>query len=110
MIASFGYGERAFAFLRYVPGRDLTGHFLIFGTLSVVINLALQRASAEATLARQIRGSCILAVVVSLEEFSQAILPTRTFSLLDLGGSLAGILVGAIGAIWWSRRRFGDAA
>jgi VanZ family protein len=48
----------------------------------------------------------VAAGVVVLEEFAQLWLPHRTFSLVDLASSLAGVACfGAIASAWNARRR-----
>lgn len=90
---------------RLFPGRDKTGHFLLMGGFAAlsVIAFAGRRLGA-----RRIPVPSILAAVVAvvvLEEFAQLWLPHRTFSMGDLGWSLAGVAsFGALAAAWCTRR------
>lgn len=75
------------------PMGDKVGHLLLFGLLACLVSLAAGRR-ARVWLA-------LLAVGIVLEEVSQAWLPRRSFSLVDLGFSLLGVvLFGALGAHW----------
>jgi hypothetical protein len=94
--ANFGWGGRAFAFLRYVPGRDVTGHFVLFALLSFAVVSWLSRPTSTSPGWSYVRITALLAAVVTVEEFSQALIPARTFSWLDLSASLAGLLAGAL--------------
>ena len=96
LISNLGYGGRVFRFLQYVPGGDVTGHFGLFALLSFAVNSA--GASRAASERRRGRVTAALAVLVVLEEASQALIPARTFSLVDLSASLAGLLAGAAGS------------
>jgi VanZ family protein len=92
-------------YTRHFPGRDKTGHFLLMGgfaAMSVIAfagrRLGARRVSAAAVLA-------VVAGVVVVEECAQLWLPHRTFSLVDLASSLAGVAwFGAIAGAWRARR------
>lgn len=90
VIANLGYADRVFGFLDYIPGRDVTGHFVLFGLLSFAVNAWLAASGRART-----HVTAELAGLVVLEELSQALIPARTFSLVDLSASLAGLVVGA---------------
>jgi VanZ family protein len=89
---------------RHLPGRDKTGHFVLMGGLAAMSVIAFagrrlgsRRLSAAGVLA-------VVAVVVVLEECAQLWLPHRTFSLVDLGSSLAGVACfGALAGAWRAR-------
>ncbi|MEA5078171.1 MAG: hypothetical protein VB013_06335 [Anaerolineaceae bacterium] len=65
---------------------DKVGHFLLMGSVAFLVTLAMPRAW-------RLRGLIVLAGLITLEEFSQLIFTTRTFDLLDLACSLAGVTV-----------------
>ena len=76
---------------RHFPGRDKTGHFLLMGGFAAISVIAF---AGRRIGARRISAAGVLAVVagvVVLEEFVQLWLPHRTFSLIDLVSSLAGV-------------------
>jgi hypothetical protein len=85
LLATLGYGPTLFGFVTSVPGGDLTGHFVLGGVVSLVVNLAFAGR----------RWTCIGLVLggVILEEVIQLYLPTRTFSVADLLASGAGVII-----------------
>jgi len=91
VVANLGYADQVFGFLDYVPGHDVTGHFALFGLLSFAVNAWLSASGRSRT-----HVTAELAGLVVLEELSQALIPARTFSLVDLSASLTGLVVGAV--------------
>ena len=74
------------------PGGDKLGHFILMGILSFLVNLALMSRSTPRLSRRVLLGNLIILVVVGMEEVSQLLFKTRTFSFSDLASSYAGIL------------------
>jgi VanZ family protein len=76
------------------PGGDKAGHFILFGILSFLLN-----KSALALLPNQnptrlvLTVSLLLSILIGLEEWSQALFPSRTMSMADLAFSYLGVLV-----------------
>lgn len=70
---------------------DTTGHFILFGTLSLVLTIGFQFKSICVFSKNVFLGSVITFLFVTLEEFSQILIFTRTFSLLDLFADYVGI-------------------
>lgn len=81
------WNPRIFSFIRSIPMGDKIGHFTLFGfvTYSIVSAIPGKRSV--------IYGASITAIVVLLEESLQIYSPNRTFSFLDLGASLLGVIV-----------------
>lgn len=78
------------------PYGDKLGHFLLMGLVSFVLNWTALASRAEPQPASVIwKVSLAFVLFVTLEEFSQQLFPRRTFSLLDLGYSYAGIALAA---------------
>ncbi|MCD4686722.1 MAG: VanZ family protein [Anaerolineae bacterium] len=92
-IANAGLGPRVFKFLKMVPGGDKTGHFLLMGTAAFLVNLSLNAARMQVGSLSLLRGSMLVAVAVTAEEFSQVFFASRGFSLIDLAADYAGILL-----------------
>jgi hypothetical protein len=92
-LANMGAGHALLDLANRLPGRDVTGHFILMGTLSFLVNAALRGARVSCFGLRLPHGTLIVAALVTLEEASQSLMPSRTFSLLDLAGSLAGVLL-----------------
>ena len=75
------------------PFGDKVGHFILYGILTLLIDLALFQALPH-TNRRLIawRTGLILAMIIGLEEFSQRYFPSRTFDLVDLTLSYLGVV------------------
>ena len=82
------------------PGGDKVGHFVVMGTVTTLC-LASIRLLFPLTLRKRstIITLLILVAIFTAEEFSQRMIPSRTFSLMDLLASYAGTLSGATLAI-----------
>lgn len=77
------------------PNGDKLGHFILYGLLNFFITRAflssrLSKSRSWATLS----VGLILSLLIALEEWSQQFFSTRTFDLMDLLASLAGVLLG----------------
>lgn len=96
LIANLGYGDQVFAFLRYVPGGDLTGHFGLYALLGFALTSWVSRPTRAETRSARIRITAVLAILVSLEEVCQSVIPARTFSLLDMTASVFGLVAGLL--------------
>lgn len=106
IVASLGLGDRAFGFLRFVPGGDVTGHFGLYAALGFTFVGWIAGSRPPAARRRTAwRLAGVLALLVALEEASQSLLASRTASLLDLAASLGGLAVGTAAATWWRQRR-----
>jgi VanZ family protein len=76
------------------PNGDKFGHFILYGLLNFFLTYAFiislpARPRGWVTLS----VGLTLALFVAIEEFSQKLFTTRTFSLLDLFASFLGLLV-----------------
>lgn len=80
-------------FLNRIPLGDKIGHFLLYGILTLLLDLALFRSLPR--LDRRLlslRVALILALLIGLEEFSQQYFPNRSFDLVDLAFSYLGVI------------------
>ena len=84
------------------PAGDKAGHFVLFGGLTFLAALGW-RARPVAGISIPV-STLVIAVLVTLEEASQAWFPGRTASGYDLLASYAGIAVGAVAAKVIERR------
>jgi polysaccharide biosynthesis protein VpsQ len=94
--ANLGFLHRVYEF----PYGDKAGHFSLYGTLTLLANLALFELRSEGDrrhLALEV--SLTIAALVSLEELSQLWLPTRSPDWFDLLAGYAGIAVAACLAV-----------
>lgn len=92
-VANAGLGGTYFSFIYDLPLGDKIGHFVLMGTLSFMVNMALRARRIRIGRKQVLLGSLLVFVLVTLEEFSQIWLSTRTFSLMDLVFDYAGIWV-----------------
>jgi VanZ family protein len=79
---------------------DKVGHFILYGILTLLIDLTLFRSSAQGDSVtvlpswRQVavKVGLILAFAITVEEFSQQYFSKRTFDLIDLTASFLGVI------------------
>lgn len=86
------------------PNGDRVGHFILYGILSLLLNLAILRSRrwhdpSTSLMASPKRAALtvalILALAIGLEEWSQNLFPDRTPDWVDLACSYLGVAVGA---------------
>ena len=79
--------------INQIPYADKAGHFILYGILTLLVDLALIRAfpNRSPKLVAVICG-LILALLIGLEEYSQQYFPSRTFDLIDLTFSYLGVI------------------
>ena len=89
------------------PNGDRVGHFILYGILSLLLNLTFLR-SLHARDPRRVAWtvSLLLALAIGLEEWSQNFFPDRTPDWVDLTCSYLGVAVGAWVAIKYKRGGF----
>ena len=103
--ANFGAAESYFAYVRAFPLGDKIAHVCLLGTMSFLLNLSLGARRFETVPYRPLRGTLILLVLVTCEEFSQALSIYRTFDWGDLTANSIGILLGGCLAALQTDRR-----
>lgn len=81
-------------FINQIPYGDKAGHFLLFGILTLLLDLTFIRSlpNRNPKLVALSTG-LILALLIGAEEYSQQFFTSRTFSLLDLAFSYLGVIV-----------------
>lgn len=85
-------GKFSTLFIMRFPYADKAGHFILYGILTLLINLSLFRSLPLRSRTRLIIFSgLILALLIGIEEFSQQYFADRTFSLSDLTASYLGV-------------------
>ena len=83
------------------PNGDKAGHFILLGILSFLLNESALTLFPKPNPARLVLTiSLLLAIVIGLEEWSQALFPARTMSLTDLLASYTGVALFALLAYW----------
>jgi VanZ family protein len=79
--------------LKDLPYGDKAGHFILYGILTLLVDLALFRSIPLQSPKRiAVMSGLILAVLIGLEEFSQQYFANRTSSLTDLIASYLGVI------------------
>ena len=75
------------------PHGDKAGHFVLYGLLALILNLYFLSRPHGDPKRLVLAVSLILALLIGLEEWSQARFPSRTMDLLDLLSSYAGVAI-----------------
>lgn len=77
------------------PYGDKVGHFILYGILTLLVNLTALRSYRFSDPKRAaLTWTLVLALLVAAEEFSQRYFANRTFSLSDLAFGYAGMSLG----------------
>ena len=90
-IAYTGNGPTYFAFLKYIPGGDKTGHTVLMCVLSVVLSWLFAFRRLRFNRLRIPYGIFGVFVFITAEEFLQLLSPNRSFDLIDLTANYLGI-------------------
>lgn len=90
-LADSGHGQPLFQLAKKIPAGDKLGHFVLFGTLSFLVNLILRAVEIRWWKFTVLKGSAIVISLVTLEECSQLFFRSRSFDLGDLAADLLGI-------------------
>ena len=94
-------GKLGFLYSLYdFPYGDKVGHFILYGILTLLIDLTLLPSSARKSSSTiissrrrvAVRVGLFLAVAITVEEFSQQYFSNRTFDMIDLGASVLGVM------------------
>ena len=90
-LADTGHAQWLYKLARLVPGEDKTVHFVLFGMLSLILNVVWQSSRLRLGRLALLKGSLIVSLFAMAEEISQLFFRSRTFDLVDLGAGLVGI-------------------
>jgi VanZ family protein len=92
VMADAGILAQYLGFLYLYPFGDKVGHFILYGILAFLLNLALFRpAPSQSWKSLAVKCGLILALLIGIEEFSQQFFSNRTFDLIDLTFSYLGV-------------------
>lgn len=89
-----------FEFVRGLPGRDKLIHFLGAGLLSILIVIGFSSIVIYNRTYGPVSILGAITLLITLEEFGQLAIPSRTFDLTDLGWSYVGVVVFGLPVIW----------
>lgn len=82
-----------FAGFYRIPFADKLGHFILYGILTLLINVTLFRSvPRQNRIWMALSSGLVLILLIGIEEFSQRSFSNRTFSLEDLTASYLGVL------------------
>ncbi|WP_249319325.1 VanZ family protein [Pseudoalteromonas sp. BDTF-M6] len=81
-----------FDLVRALPYGDKLGHFVLFGTATLLVSLALKAACWRLGRVKVYWGALVVFVFALCEEISQAFIASRTFDLVDLTADVLGIV------------------
>jgi VanZ family protein len=82
--------------LESVPEADKGVHFVLLTTLTFLLNASLGQRHKNLWGYNLLIGSLIIGFGITLEECSQAFIPSRHFELMDLVCNYAGIYAGGL--------------
>jgi polysaccharide biosynthesis protein VpsQ len=104
VLADAGLLAQYVGFVYEVSWGDKAGHFILYGILTLLIDLALFRARPHQS-RRLLAVKCglVLALMIGLEEFSQQYIANRTFDLVDLLFSYLGVTCFSVLAVVLSK-------
>ena len=81
------------ALVNRIPQGDKAGHFILYGILTLLIDLALLRSRPDVTPGLIVfRVALILTLFIGLEEYSQRFFEARTPDWVDLLYSYLGVI------------------
>jgi len=82
-----------FVIINKIPYGDKIGHFILYGILTLLLDLTLIRSFPNRSPKLiALSTGLTLALLIGLEEFSQKYFSSRTFSFVDLAASYLGVL------------------
>jgi len=108
ILADAGILKHYVGFIYEFPYGDKAGHFILYGILTLLIDLALFRSFPDQSPGQlAVRIGLVLALVIGLEEFSQRYFSSRTSDLVDLMFSYLGVAFFSWLAVKIKNRRAG---
>jgi VanZ family protein len=90
--ADLGQSGEWSQYTRRLPFGDKAGHFLLYGLLAFLVNLALDNRKVNILSQRVLLGASLVLAFAVLEEFTQIYLSTRDFEVLDILCDLGGVI------------------
>ena len=80
-------------FVNRIPFGDKIGHVVLYGILTLLLDLTLFQSFPSRNPGRvALTSGLILALLIGIEEYSQQFFPNRTYSLADLAASYLGVI------------------
>lgn len=91
--ANNGNNNIFFDLVSLIPYGDKLGHFMLYGTLSLLAVIAVTDKYLLVNKFRIPVGAIVVLLIVIGEEGSQLFLSHRTFDLLDISADIAGVFI-----------------
>jgi hypothetical protein len=91
--ANSGSKNIFFDLVDLIPYGDKLGHFILYGTLSILTTIAFNYKYLLVISYRLPIGAIIVLVIAIVEEVSQIFLSNRTFDMVDISADIAGIFI-----------------
>ncbi len=98
--ADAGWLPRFVARFHDLPYGDKALHFLLFGGLALVANLALASRGRRSLARAIVIGSILVLIVATAEEYSNKFVPRRDWSLGDLTANYLGVVCLGMLPLW----------
>jgi len=86
--------------LHDLPFGDKVFHFLMFGGLALMANLALASRGRRSLARAIVMGSILVLIVATAEEYSNNFVPRRDWSLGDLTANYLGVVCLGVLPLW----------
>jgi VanZ family protein len=99
LLADFGAMKSVLNALAVYPHLDKVAHFLMYGSLALVVNAALAMRPGWSLVRAIATGSIIVLIASTLDEYSNILVPQRGWSLADLAANCLGIT--CLGILPW---------
>lgn len=93
--------------LRHIKYGDKAGHFLLYGMLAFLVNLAFENRRIMVGRVRILLGALLVGTFAILEEFTQIALASRSFEWWDMACDVAGIWLFSLLALRVQKMSFG---
>lgn len=91
--ATFQWGNPIMGFIKGFKYGDKFAHLILIGTLAYCINYLLKFRTIKRFNQNLLVGTIGITIFITLEEFSQIWISTRTFDLIDLSANYLGIAI-----------------
>lgn len=93
VLADLGMSIYLSQYIRHLPFGDKIGHFVLYGMLAFLINLALTNRSVKLLGQPVLLGSILVLTFAFVEEFTQIAISTRNFEVWDMICDTAGVIL-----------------
>lgn len=107
-LADSGSRSVFFTLVQQWPNGDKVCHLLLYGLLTLLLNLALELKTLSLAGLKIYVGTLAVSVFAATEELSQAWFPSRTLDAMDLAADAAGIALFTLASVfigWRSRHQ-----